>query len=219
MNFDLISNLLYSVHAGGEAILVIMDMLTRFLTLIERLTTLSPHDAMIELLPGIHGLVNLHPLFVHFPIVLLPLAFITDLLAVMLKKTAWRDYASSLLYTGTGLAVVTVMSGLLAAKSIPHGEGVHEIMETHEHLAILILLLSAGLTVWRITANHTWQQSAHYGFLACAGLVSLLVMFTADLGGLMVYQHGVAVAPVMQSSQLQDAASHHEHESGHEHGE
>lgn len=219
MYSDLTSNLLYSIHAGGEAIIVVIDMLTRFLTLVERLTTLSARDAAIELLPGIAAMTNLHPLFVHFPIVLLPLFFVMDVLGAITKKDAWRAYASLLLYTGTAFALVTVVTGLLAAKSVPHGEAVHEIMETHEHLAILILLLSATLSVWRINMQNAVQESVHYVFLSFAGLVALLLIFTADLGGLMVYQHGVAVTPVMQSHEQMQAAGQHAHEPGHAHGE
>ena len=86
MFFDLASNLLFSVHVGGEAILVIMEMLTHLLTLLERLPFMSFHEAMLELFPGILSLHNLHPLFVHFPIVLLPLFFLFDLCGLLFNS-------------------------------------------------------------------------------------------------------------------------------------
>lgn len=219
MFFDLASNLLFSVHAGGEAILVIMDMLTRFLTLLERLPFMGFHEAMLELFPGILSLSNVHPLFVHFPIVLIPLFFLFDLTGLVFKKALWRDVATLLLWLSVAFAGLTVLTGLFAAKSIPHSEEVHLIMESHKHMALLVFFLTGILTVWRISHAHPPVGVDGWSFIGIAGLTSVLVVFTADMGGLMVYQYGVAVAPVMQTSELQHAAEQHEHEPGHMHAE
>lgn len=219
MFFDLASNLLFSVHAGGEAILVIMEMLTRFLTLLERLPSMHFHEAMLELFPGVLSLRNLHPLFVHFPIVLIPMFFLLDLCGLIFKKASWRDAGSILLWIGLIFAGLTVLTGLFAAKSIPHSEEVHLIMESHKHLALLILFLTAILVVWRFSHERPPVGVDGWSFLGLAGLTSLLIMFAADMGGLMVYQYGVAVTPVMETDALQHAAEQHEHEPGHEHAE
>ena len=219
MFFDLASNLLFSVHAGGEAILVIMEMLTHLLTLLERLPFMSFHEAMLELFPGILSLHNLHPLFVHFPIVLLPLFFLFDLGGLLFNRTLWRDVASLLLWLGLLFSGITVLSGLFAAKSIPHAEDVHLIMESHKHLAILVFFLTGILVVWRASHARPPVGVDGWSFLGLAGLTSILVVFTADMGGLMVYQHGVAVSPVMETAELQHAAEQHEHEPGHMHAE
>ena len=219
MFFDFASNLLFSVHAGGEAIIVIMDMLTRFLTLLERLPFLGFHEAMLELLPGVLSLSNLHPLFVHFPIVLIPLFFLFDLSGLVFKKPSWRELATVLLWLSVTFAGLTLLTGLVASKSIPHSENVHLIMESHKHLAVLVFFLTVILTIWRVSHTHPPLGVDGWSFIAIAGLTSLLVAFTADMGGLMVYQYGVAVAPVTQSAELQEAAEHHEHEPGHSHAD
>ncbi|NBV75318.1 MAG: DUF2231 domain-containing protein [Methylococcaceae bacterium] len=219
MFFDFASNLLFSVHAGGEAIIVIMDMLTRFLTLLERLPFLSFHEAMLELLPGILSLSNWHPLFVHFPIVLIPLFFLFDFSGLVFKKQVWREVATQLLWLSVIFAGLTLLTGLLASKSIPHSEEVHLIMESHKHLAVLVFFLTVVLAIWRVSHAHPPVGVDGWSFLGIAGLTSLLVVFTADMGGLMVYQYGVAVAPVMQTSELQHAAEEHEHEPGHTHAD
>lgn len=219
MYFELASNLLYSVHAGGEAILVIMDMLTQFLMLLERLRHLGFAEALVELFPGITAMMNIHPLLVHFPIVLIPLFFLLDLSGFVFKKLFWREAASLILSLALIFTVVTIVTGLLAAKTIPHAEDVHMLMESHKHLAILILMLMVILTIWRFSHSSPPVGVDGMTFMGLAGLTSLLIIFTADMGGLMVYGHGVAVAPVMHSAEVQQAAEQHEHEPGHVHSE
>ena len=219
MYFDLASNVSYSVHAGGEAIIVIIDMLTRFLTLAERVSSLPAHEAAIALLPGISVMTNLHPLFVHFPIVLLSLFFIIDTTASLVGRINWRHAAGWFLYLGTAFAGITIISGLIAAKTVPHGEVVHEIMETHEHLAILIFLLAATLSIWRLVSNPLPHGSGNFAFLGLAGFMAVLIVFTADMGGQMVYQYGVSVIPVAASTEQIEAAQQHDHEPGHAHNE
>ncbi len=217
MYFDLSSNLSYSVHAGGEAIIVIIDMLTRFLTLAERVASLPAHQAATELLPGISVMSNLHPLFVHFPIVLLSLFFLIDLSGSLADRLTWRHVAGWFLYLGTVFAAITLISGLIAAKTVAHSEAVHEIMETHEHLAILIFLTAATLSIWRLVSSRLPHGGSNAAFLGLAGFMSLLIVFTADMGGQMVYQYGVSVLPVATSAAQIEAAHQHEHEPGHDH--
>ena len=211
MLLDLGGNLSFSVHGGGDAVIGVIDLLGHFLTRIEHLASLSPKQASLEILPGIAALQNLHPLFVHFPIVLLTLFFVIDLLATLIKNTNLHKVADWFLYLGTVFAAVTIATGLLAASSIAHGDDVHEIMETHEHLGITILSLATGLSIWRFFAKSAFQGAANAVFLFLAGLLSIFILFAADLGGLMVYKYGVAVEAVADQQSEINAAHEHDH--------
>jgi uncharacterized membrane protein len=211
--FDLYGNLQFSVHSGGEGggILVLVNGL---LSLLETLINLSPAEIFTLLLPGISGMANFHPLLVHFPITLLMLFFLLELAGSLAAKPHWRQVADWFLYLGTLFAGLTVAAGFIAAASVPHGENVHEIMEVHEHLGVSVLLLASTLSAWRFFARYCLQGITNYLYLAMAGLLSLLLIFAADLGGLMVYKFGVAVSAIPAEQSFSE--HHHDHNHDHE---
>lgn len=212
---NLFESLLFSVHGGGEGDGLI-GLLNSFLAILENLATLPVKDIFPAILPGISAMQNIHPLFVHYPIALLSVFFLVDLAGSLAKKSNWRSVASWLLYLGSIFAGLTMIAGLIAADTVPHSEAVHEIMENHEHLGISIFLLSAILSVWRLIAKTAMQGATNYLYLFFGGLLCLLLVFAADLGGLMVYKHGVAVAA--NAGQIENNHEHnHEHGAAHEH--
>lgn len=206
--FDLTNNLLFAVHGGGDSGGV-AGMVAGILGFIESLVSLSPSELFANLLPGVAVLDNIHPLLVHFPIALLSLFFLLDLVGSLAHKSEWRRAASWFLYCGTVLAGLTMAAGLIAAASVPHGGDVHEIMENHEHLGISVFLLASALSIWRWLAKEQITGPANTLYLLSAAILAAMLVFTADLGGLMVYNYGVAVAPMTQINRK--AAELHEH--------
>lgn len=207
--FDLSHNLQFSVHGNADSAGGFAGALEGFLSFIESGLALSPSEMFTRIMPGVASLDNLHPLFVHFPIALLSLFFLLDFLASIASKKEWRKTAGWLLYSGTAFAAITVTAGLIAADSVAHGGDVHEIMENHEHLGIAVLGLSITLSGWRLLAKNQIRGGANTLYLLFAAILAGLVMFTADLGGLMVYNYGVAVKPVAEMNKA--AAALHEH--------
>lgn len=207
--FDLVASLQFSVHGGADSGGGVAGAVDGFLGFVESLLTLSPADMFAGIMPGLAAMDNLHPLFVHFPIALLSLFFLLDLVGSVSDKPAWRGAAGWFLYGGTLFAAITVAAGLIAAGSVPHGGDVHEIMEHHQHLGISVLLLASTLAGWRLLAKQPIVGPANtlYQLLAC--ILCGLVFFTADLGGLMVYKYGVAVEPVARINR--EAVELHQH--------
>jgi len=208
--FDLSGNQLFSVHGGGDGD-GLAGALGGFLSAIEGLASLPPGEIFPALLPGIAAMDNIHPLFVHFPIAFLTAFFVIDLIAGILRKPDWRYAASWFLYLGTIFAGMAMLAGFHAASTVPHGEDVHEIMETHEHLGVTIFSLAVVLSVWRLIGKPR-QGVSNYLYLFFAGFLSVLLVFAADLGGLMVYKHGVAVLAVRSLGHVESFEEHrHEH--------
>lgn len=195
------NHLSFYIHGNADGHNELLEMLTHFLALFEGAAT---HESPTpSLLPGLAQLANSHPLLVHFPIALLSLFVVIDLLSTVMRKTAWHHFASGLLYLGTLFAGLTVWAGFIAADTVPHGHDVHDIMERHEQLGVSILALSAGLSTWRL--RRPVGSSGVYHALAV--ILLGVIIFGADLGGLMVYQYGVAVNAVRVSAQ---EAHHHD---------
>lgn len=211
--FELTNNLSFSIHGGADAGGVASG-LADLLGHIEDVLVLSPGDMFAAIFPGIAAMENLHPLFVHFPIALLSLHFVLDLVASMAARSDWRKFASWLLYAGTAFAGITVAMGLLAASSVVHGDEVHQIMENHEHLGVSILLLAIALSVWRAIAKSV-EGAANTLYLILAGSMVVLLTFAADLGGDMVYRYGVAVKAVEKGETMVDHVHEHDHHQHH----
>lgn len=194
MNF-----LSFQVHGGGIGGGVAAN-LGSLLEFLEGLSGKTPPEMFSAILPGITGMDNIHPLFVHYPIAFFTAFFLLDVIGSLAKKAQWRYVASWLLYLGTIAAVFTVVAGLFAADSVEHGEDVHEIMERHEHIGIAVLSLSLFLSAWRMKQWGMHSLGTNMVFLCLAGFLCLLLSLGADLGGLMVYQYGVSVQPASIST-------------------
>ncbi|MDD2724571.1 MAG: DUF2231 domain-containing protein [Methylovulum sp.] len=198
----------FQIHGGADHGNGLLDSLVGLLAFVEGLATQSPGGLFNTIMPGLSAMANIHPLLVHFPIAFLLAFFVLDVVAALAKKSAWRTVASWFLYLGTVAAAFTVLAGFIAAESVPHGGNVHEIMERHEHFGISVLSLATLLSLWRLKAGESLRGIANGMFLTISALLCLLLSLGADLGGLMVYQYGVAVqaVPVVENGV------------GHEHG-
>ena len=197
--FDMNNFLSFQVHgsAGGhKASDGVAGGVEALLTFLESLIGLSAPEMFSVIMPGISAMANIHPVVVHFPIALLVMFFIVDLVASILQKDSWRQVATGMLYLGTIAAGVSVAVGLMAAGSVEHGENVHLIMERHKLIGISILCLSLMLSIWRLLSGGAIKGVTNIIFLIFAVVLNILIMLGADLGGLMVYKYGVAVEAV-----------------------
>ncbi len=186
--------ILFYIHGGGDHGEGFAGMVAHLLVFLEQAANQPFTDTLAVVLPGISALPNIHPLIVHFPIAFLTGFWLLDSLSRLLRNNTLRAIAGGLLYLGTLTAGLAVWAGLNAAETIAHDDSVHEIMEQHEHLAIIVLITAGVLSLWRLLGTARGLLGALHNLTAFALLI--LVLLTADLGGLMVYQHGVAVAKV-----------------------
>ncbi len=206
LEFSGVGGLLPAIHGGGDGaagggLVGLIDKL------LENLTRVTEPGGGFELLPGLHTLgLNVHPSLVHFPIALLSVFFLLELLGTITHREKLRQAAGPMLYCGTVGAVAAVAAGLYAASVVPHGLAVHEIMEWHKRLGLSVASLALILSVWRFVAKHTMVGMARALYLLLAAIMTTGMVFGADLGGLMVYGHGVAVHKLQTSD---DAHHHH----------
>ena len=196
------NHLSFYIHGNADGHNELLEVLTSFLAFFEGATTHGSNSGP-SLFIGLSELANIHPLLVHFPIACLSLFVVIDMFGTAMHKPTWRQFASGLLYLGTIFAGFTVWAGFMAADTVPHGHNVHDIMERHEQLGISILALSAALSAWKLR-----RTVEGWGVYNAFTLVLLgVIIFGADLGGLMVYKYGVAVQAVSVSP---EEANHHE---------
>ena len=193
-----------SIHGGdgaaGGGLVALIDQLLAQLT-----HFLESGPSSFQLLPGIAGLgYNVHPLIVHFPIAFLLGFFVLEWVSLSRSQQNLRIATSWMLYLGAAGAILAATAGLIAEARVPHGNEVHDIMEWHGRLGLTVATLSTTLALWRIIVQSRFASvMARSLYLGLATVMTVCLLIGADLGGLMVYQHGVGV------KQLQHPDAHH----------
>lgn len=152
------------------------------------------------------SLPNLHPALVHFPIALLATAVLVETLGLFARSRDWREGASTFLYALSLIsAYVALRAGETAADSLGDvGAKVQPLIAEHSDWAHwtlwAILVVATGriaLAWWDRERKRVWLR----GITLVLGLVALgLVVRTADLGGTLVYRHGLGMARLEESS-------------------
>ena len=188
----------FQIHGGGGHGSGAADSIANFLSMIDQLFMMSPEQIFQFFMPGLASMANIHPLIVHFPIVFLLSFFVLDVTGAIFKKQTWRESASILLYTGTLAAAVTVLAGFQAANTVAHNDVVHLVLEQHKHYGLMVTALASLLSVWRIWVHSHLQGFTSIIHILLSAVVCVIMLLGADLGGYMVYKHGVGVAAVVQ---------------------
>lgn len=158
------------------------------------------------LLPGMGAMANVHPMVVHFPIALLNGFLLMEVLGAFFNRDDMRAAASWMLYLGAIGAAAAVAAGLQAAPTVEHGEEVHAIMTRHMYFGFTVLALAVILSVWRARAGAGFTARARAAHILVAIVTAAVMAFGADLGGLMVYGHGVGTQGKAATA---DAGHHH----------
>ena len=147
---------------------------------------------------------HVHPMLVHFPIVLFLLAVAIDFL-VLLKG---EDLAAKSCLSTTGLVALS-LAALAAVAAAIFGDialdkavelGFKKApLEQHEELGLITLWILIGLTLWQVFAR--WRgirldAGKGWAFFAISLLGVGTLLTAAYFGGELVYTIGVNVAPV-----------------------
>jgi uncharacterized membrane protein len=147
----------------------------------------------------------IHPMLVHFPIVLLITAVAMDIIVLLIKKDLSDRQclpliASSALLLGTLAAGVAAIFGDMALdKAVSLGFPIGP-LETHETLALITIAVFSLHSLLRLLA--IWRRYPLQGSVgwisALPGMVGVVLLIaTAYYGGELVYHLGVNVAPVV----------------------
>jgi uncharacterized membrane protein len=140
-----------------------------------------------------------------------------DLLGSAFKRDSLKAAGFWTLIGGVLGSALAVTTGLRAEDTIEHSEAVHQIMERHETWAISVSVVFALLAVWRL-----WRRGALPGperaiYLVLASLGALGILYTAHLGGTMVFRHGAGVPSAAMEQELKGRAEHQHDEAAEEH--
>ncbi len=132
---------------------------------------------------------ELHPSIVHAPLVLLPATAIVDLLAALRPLDRRLDRAARRLWWATaGGALFVGLTGMAASQEIEVDDPrARDVMFLHGMGNFCLVLAAFGVATWR-ASNRASLTSAFAGIAASAASI-----YTAYLGGELVYTHGAGV--------------------------
>jgi len=144
---------------------------------------------------------NAHPLIVHFPIALLFVAALVDGIGVVVRRRhPWVQTSAVGLYAlGALSTAVAFLTGRDASDEVALPAEALTTLNAHADWAGYLVWFAGLYALARVAAHRTHRDErlAVHLSLAALGLVGLfLVQQTAERGGRMVYQYGVAVAAV-----------------------
>jgi uncharacterized membrane protein len=163
------------------------------------------------ILPGLSSAQNVHPMFVHFPIVLWLSALLFWGLALVLRRTALWDVGRWLVYLALLGAVVAVGSGLWAAEHLGHDSPGHELVHVHRNW----MLVTSGFGLVTATAAFVSRKktlaSVRWLLFTLLLLTSILTTLGADRGALLVFRYGIGTLGEVPPGTDDTHAHDHEH--------
>jgi uncharacterized membrane protein len=138
---------------------------------------------------------HLHPMIVHFPIALITIGFLTDVLALFFKEEKWLPKAGLFLMVTGALAAVAAWSTGQVFTTEPTQGAIVEVFNKHETAALItmiIMLIGSAFRIWLVInnkeeSNLRWVTFGLYFIGFCA------VTFTGFMGGTMVYNYMMAL--------------------------
>jgi uncharacterized membrane protein len=146
---------------------------------------------------------SFHVMAVHFPIAFIAFAPLLDLACLVFRDRVWLDRAAAAMYLiGTLGAGAAYLLGEEAAEAVqstltPAAESV---LADHEAQAVITLVVLAVATLIRLIVTWLGRNDRRirigiFRLLAIPAVLAALAMvaLTADLGGQLVYHHGVGV--------------------------
>ena len=157
---------------------------------------------------------RLHAMLNDLPAALLVTAVIFDLIALATRRAGFRQAGFFVLLAGALGAAVAVLSGLQAEDKIAHGEAVHEIMETHETLALTTLGIFAVVALWRIFRERR-MGGTERALVVLLSVGGAGVLFATGLyGGKLVFEHAAGIPSEVLTEELHERSEGHHHHGG-----
>jgi uncharacterized membrane protein len=158
--------------------------------------------------PRFHAAVN------DLPTALLLVTVLFDLAAWVSKRDSLKSAALWTLWAGVIGGWVAVLAGLQAEDAIEHGEAIHELMKTHETLALTTMGIFTVVLAWKLfrRSNLARAEEAGLRVLSLAGLVT--IVWTGVLGGKLMFDHGAGIPNATMLTEIENREGEHHHKPG-----
>lgn len=167
---------------------------------------------------GLAHTINVHPMFVHFPIVLMLLALLFQTLAFWRESDFFNKAAQFTFDLLVISAIVTLFTGYRAADALGHEAPGHDYVHFHRDLMLIFTIASAVLAIAFHSIKTLNRPVARWiVFLVLSGWL----VYSADKGAELVYRYGMGVKNEVSVDPDEDhhRAGTEEHGDTNQHGE
>ena len=152
---------------------------------------------------------DLHPFVVHFPIALLTLSAVCDLVGVLADREQLRWTGFLLLVVGTIGALIAALTGDAAEHVAGQIPGIHDALEQHEDFATLTIWTAVFLVLGRahFVVKRRFLGVARAVYLVLALCLAALVLYSGYTGGKMVhdFEAGTVRAEANPEARIQES--------------
>jgi uncharacterized membrane protein len=131
---------------------------------------------------------------IHFPIALIFVGFLSEIIALFTKKQFFNNAAFYLLLLGALGAIVAYISGSYAGDGMTDGI-LQAPMELHEEAATITLWLAIITALYRVALyyfKYSKSWTKWVGIILFTALTASIAR-TGYLGGQLVFQHGAGI--------------------------
>jgi len=140
---------------------------------------------------------TIHPIVVHFLITMALIAFVFDLVGVLLRKPALYEVSFWNLLFATGAIFVAIIFGQVeAGLASPYGAA-RNILDIHTTIGWSLAGILSLLTGWRYVLRNRDPETLPLPFLGAGGLVSALVLVQVVLGDKLIWTYGLHTVKVV----------------------
>jgi uncharacterized membrane protein len=138
---------------------------------------------------------HLHPMIIHFPIALLIVGFLAELIGVITTREFYSRAGFYLLLLGTAGVVAGYISGDLAGEGLAEGGALKAALEAHEGAAQLALWIAVATSLVRIglVATRRYAGALRWIPLVMFFVSVLAIARTGYFGGQLVFKHAAGV--------------------------
>jgi len=142
-----------------------------------------------------------HPQIIHFPIALLLLAVITELLSYFWQKEFFRKMTFSLLVVGVITAFFAIQSGEAAVDNLGNIKSIKSLLNQHEQAGEWILRIFGFVLLIKAILLYLKKDIFSVKlFLTLMMMVGLFQIYqVGHFGGILVYEKGVGVQQLFES--------------------
>jgi uncharacterized membrane protein len=154
---------------------------------------------------------EIHPALVHFPIALIPTSLAADALGRATGSQALMEVGRKTMPVAAASAAISGIFGLVAQEAVEAQGEAREMLITHRTLNLGLIALTSVMAVQRSRRRRPTR-----GYLLAGAAGTLVMGYSAYLGGKMVYELGVGVrsagglregeAPEVRPGNLTEAA-------------
>ena len=149
-------------------------------------------DLSVLSFEGLRRTQNLHPLFVHFPLALLPTSFCFFAIGAVFRRQDFQFAGRAVLLLATISMILAWFTGFRAEAALGVVEPRSAVLRSHLTIGTILTGMTVFLFAWS-RAYAADEPRPRWLFLALFGIAVMGSLVTGDLGAQLVYVKGASV--------------------------